>query len=362
MTPFDSYMLISTNPGRGTNFEMRGELMLPGTSGTKTLTLTRRDADVVAEKPTTNMFANSWTGPLHIGAFDGDDFTGCEATFYLFNAGSKQDSIRAEEAGKKDQAGQWTTLSVSAVKGDKKLQQVLPPMQAFLVVATGEVGSEGDHMIILDYKKHVYDPALDSIENGTEKEIPIVPVRAPKRTLATEEPEIMRFFVEGESGRADHMYMYLRDDFTENFDNCWDGRKITGGAFTPQLFAVTNDGWMALNAIPDAEGTVVGFRAGTEDNSYTFTFEYEGADIWYLNDLEAQTSTMIENEGSYSFTATEGNTYSHRFIISATPISHMPTGFDNVNDGSKARKLMIDGTLYIIRSGRMYNAEGTLVK
>jgi hypothetical protein len=33
-----------------------------------------------------------------------------------------------------------------------------------------------------------------------------------------------------------------------------------------------------------------------------------------------------------------------------------------MEDGSKARKQMINGTLYIIRDGRIYNAEGAVVK
>ena len=51
-----------------------------------------------------------------------------------------------------------------------------------------------------------------------------------------------------------------------------------------------------------------------------------------------------------------------RFVISATPIHKTPTSVDNLNDGVKARKQMIDGTLYIIRDGRIYSTTGAMVK
>ncbi len=365
MEPFSAYMLLSASPGYGVNFEMRGQLLLPGISSEATdtvLTLARRAADVEESKPTTNMFANSWMGPLDITAFEASDFVNCEAAFYLFNAGSKTDSLINNQAGKSDEAGQWSTLSVSAVKADPELQQVLPPMQSFLLITDADKDAEQTYTLTLDYKKHVYDPALARIEAG--QDIPIIPVRAPKRT--TEEdinaPEIMRLFVEGETGTGDHVYMYLRDDFTSGFDNTWDGRKITGSSYAPQLYAMSDAGKMALNAVDDAEGTVIGFRKSVQESSFTFTFDYNGTGMWYLNDLKEQKSTLIDNESSYTFFSESGDN-SARFIISATPISPVITNIDQTNGKeAKARKLIINDHVYIIRNGRMYSIDGAAVK
>lgn len=364
MDAFTAYMLLSANPGYGTNFEMRGILPLPGISSEATdttLLLARRAADVAESKPTTNMFANSWMGPMDITAFDASDFVNCEASFYLFNAGSKTDSLINAQAGNKNMAGQWTTLSVSAVKADDKLQQVIPPMQSFLLVTDADKDAEQTYSLTLDYKKHVYDPAMARINRG--ENIPIIPVRAPRRTNDDNAPEIMRLFVEGETGTGDHVYIYMRDDFTQGFDNTWDGRKITGSSYAPQLYAQTNAGKMALNAVDDVEGTVIGFRKSAQESSFTITFEYEGSDVWYLNDLKEEKSTQIDSENSYTFLSS-ANDNANRFVISAVPLNSptITTGTGGVSDGARVRKLMIDGILYIIREGRVYDVTGTLVK
>ena len=364
MEAFTAYMLLSANPGYGTNFEMRGILPLPGISSEATdtvLHLARRAADVAESKPTTNMFANSWMGPLDITAFDASDFVNCEASFYLFNAGSKTDSLINAQAGYSDEAGQWTTLSIAAVKEDPSLQQVLPPMQSFLLITEADKDAEQTYSLTLDYKKHVYDPAMARINRG--ENIPIIPVRAPRRTNDDNAPEIMRLFVEGETGTGDHVYIYMRDDFTQGFDNTWDGRKITGSSYAPQLYAQTNAGKMALNAVDDVEGTVIGFRKSAQESSFTITFEYEGSDVWYLNDLKEEKSTQIDSENSYTFLSS-ANDNANRFVISAVPLNSptITTGTGGVSDGARVRKLMIDGILYIIREGRVYDVTGTLVK
>ena len=111
------------------------------------------------------------------------------------------------------------------------------------------------------------------------------------------------------------------------------------------------------------EGTVLSFTKGTEDATYTFSFEYEGDDTWYLNDLKKQTSTLISEIDTYTFTSMAGDNAA-RFVISHTPIANTPTAIENGGaiDGANVRKLMIDGTLYIIRGGQMFTADGQVVK
>ena len=121
---------------------------------------------------------------------------------------------------------------------------------------------------------------------------------------------------------------------------------------------------MAVNCVPDWEGTVLGFRKGTEDDVYTFTFEYDGENTWYLNDLREQTSTLISSESSYMFMASDED-MTARFVISRTPIHHVATGIDqSVISGqqSAVRKIVIDDHVFIIRNGQMYDVTGVTVK
>ena len=111
------------------------------------------------------------------------------------------------------------------------------------------------------------------------------------------------------------------------------------------------------------EGTVVGFRKGSDDDIYTFSFIYDGEEEYYLNDLKEQTSTLISNENTYMFSAESGDAEA-RFIISASPIAPVITGVEQTSSkqDAKARKVMINDHIYIIRGGKMYSIDGAMVK
>ena len=357
MSPYTAYNLMRDEDTETTLYS-GGTLVLPGTSAEykdKELTLTLRNASAT----TTNMFANPYTAPIDITSFaEGEapyttpSFDGVEATIYIFNAGSKYDvDNRAEQAGAG--AGQWLVLPVASVKASPGSYAVttIPSQQAFMVK-----GAEGaTHKLTIDYKKHVYDPAKTS---GAT----INPTRAPKRVSEETTLETMNLIVRGAGGAADRVLMFMREDFSIGFDNGWDGRKMKGKTYAPYLYAATDDGKMAVNSIPTAEGTVLGFKAGTEDNYYTFSFNYNGEDNWYLNDIKEQKSTLINAAETYEFVAEPGDTET-RFVISATPIHKITTGNESASaEAAKVRKLIIDDKIYIIRGGRMYSVDGQMIK
>ena len=350
--PWTAYRIMRSETSEGT-YNVGGTLILPGTGDYKTKTLTLN----TSTHDNDNMFANSWTAPIDITKLDTEnDFVGATATIYIFNAGSAADyaSYGSTPGRKGTRAGQWIELPVSAtmaVPGDYDLN-VIPSQQAFLVQATS---GGGEHSLKLDYEKLVYNPIAT---NGAT----ITPTRAPKRMQA-EDMEIVRLYLNGESGLGDRVLLYVSDDFsTDEMDNGWEAYKLPGSEFAPQFCANTPLGEMSISATKDIEGTVLGFYAGTEDDHYTFSFDYEGEGTWYLNDLDENESTVIDSANEYQFTATKGTVAEKRFTISKSPISKTPTGIEDVDGGVNARKLMMNGTLYIIRDGRIYNAEGSLVK
>ena len=164
---------------------------------------------------------------------------------------------------------------------------------------------------------------------------------------------------------SERIVILERGDFSAGFDNGWDGKNLNEPGVAPILYALREDGTKdAVSAIPTYEGTVVGFRQG-EDNAYTFSFDYDGEDVWYLNDLQELQSTLISEENRYAFTSSASDSEA-RFIISATPIHKTPTGMETVTgDGlsvTGVRKILINNHLYIIKNGRLYGADGRLVK
>ena len=307
---------------------------------------------------TENMFANSWMAPIDVASMTGA-FTNCEATVYIFNAGSVSDignNISPTSAGSASAsgAGQYIVLPVASAPWVSPTVKVIPSMQAFSVYATG-----ADAELVLDYKAMVLEPA-----KAAAKADLTAATRTPRRSTArdTNKPDIMRLRVSAESGYADVIHVLMREDFTTGFENGYDGRKMMGNEEAPQMYAISEAGNMTINCVAEAEGTVIGFKAG-EDSLYTFTFSYDGDETYYLNDIKEQKSTLIDAENVYVFTIEKGDD-EHRFYISRTPHGNpgTATGVSNTEAMPKVQKFIYQDKLYILRNGVLYDATGKVVR
>ncbi len=291
-----------------------------------------------------NLLANSWSAPIKIRAFDASDFVNAEATIYIFNSTSNSAYVSV--------AGNYTAYPINTAAATA----TIPSMQSFSVFTNATGGSS----VTLNYKRLVYDPAVA----GLAVQANHAPRRDTNEEAELEETDRMHLYVTSDSEYSDVVYLIENDACTNGFDNGWDGRKLFGESYAPQLYVQTSDGKMSVNCSPTMEGTVIGFRKGTEDNAYTFTFEYDERNVWYLNDLYEQVSTRISPSNTYRFYATDAD-QTARFIISRTPIHHVATAIENGtgdNNRTEVRKLLINGTLYIIREGRMFDATGVAVQ
>ncbi len=336
LTPFAGYCLTQES---ATTHVMGGTLV-PTTSKSVTMSAS-----------TDMVLANSWTAPIYIGGFTASTFTSTPATIYLFNTGSAENGSSAgSEAGTYVAIPIFTTPYVGG--------GLIAPMQGFFVTTNG--GSAGT--ITMNY--------ADLVRPADSRSIVAGPMYAPKRAeegnepvlqdQPEEAPTVLKIWANG-SVYNDRLVILAREDFSEGFDNGWDGRKMSFGVASPSVYVINaQGGYDAVSAIPTLEGTVVGFRAGS-DNQYTMMFSYDGEDEWFLNDQKTETSTLITNEQTYTFSAAQADGEA-RFVISKMPIHKTTTGNDAIYDGVKARKQMIDGILYIIRDGRIYDATGSLVK
>ena len=296
-----------------------------------------------------NLIGNSWTAPIQIANFEEDDFGDAAAEVWVFNTGDKNDghSTMTDGSSGTTTAGQWQTIpiGVAGLPGYTGLK-VIPAMQAF------EVNTTSETTLHLDYDRLV----RAGRENLNE------PMRAPRRGSAAKQIEAtMRVRV---SGELTHTDVYLLKDarFSDGFDNGWDGHYLFGDDRSASLYAVSEtEGAMAFLAQPEIDGTILGFAPSRYGNDYTFTFYYLGEEEYYLNDLKEKKSTLISEEESYLFTFEEGDT--NRFYISKTPFNapSVATGTENTGDGTKARKVIYNNHVYIIRAGKVYGIDGTLV-
>lgn len=83
-----------------------------------------------------------------------------------------------------------------------------------------------------------------------------------------------------------------------------------------------------------------------------------------LVDSETGTRTNLSAGMTYTVTLAAGD-YTSRFYLEISPVKETPTGLEQLpttNDQSPIKKLLIDGILYIVRDGKIFDARGVMVK
>ena len=356
LKPFTCYNIISKTSGISyTEFYTNGTLNLPGLDSITTLECGWRDSDTtsIAGKESgyqDYMFANSWTAPISVEDLDEDDCHNLVQTIYIFNAGyvpkEGDEKILGEESGT------WSSIPFKSAR--YMTNAVIPATQAFLVTAT----ASGAYLN-LNYKKHVYDPAINADSINT------APTRAPRRQPKEAAPEKLKIKVHNDTTIADKLYFFQRADFeTLGFDNGWDGYKLLGEDYAAEIYSIRGNNKLAVDAVPELDETEIGFKAGTQANEYTFSFEYdEQEEPLYLYDKDTQEFTEITNESTYSFVTSDRKEHA-RFILTRSNVPQSPTGVEEVENETvqRAEKFMKDQQIFIRRGERTYSITGARVR
>ncbi len=301
-----------------------------------------------------NLYANSWTAPIHIDKMEASDFVNADATIYLYNTGSRLNwsGSTLDGTGTSTTAGQYLAVPVGLAEytGTK----YIPSMQGFFV--------QGNHASAAGSVRLRYDAV---VRDTTVMADLNTPLRTPSRETVNQEPEHVTMVVRGEK-YTDVLHLFRSDEWSAGYENGYDAHKVEGDDYTPQLYAVTGKEELAVVATDEWEGTVLNFRAGSEDGEYTIFFRYNEseAEALYLYDLTTETYTRIENGGSYHFSTTDKETHP-RFILTYNAPS-VATGTGDVQrddvQSTKARKVLLDNHVYIFRNGKLYNSTGKMVK
>ena len=330
---------ITTKSTGAMEYSMTGNL---ASTATKEITLTHDGAGL-------NLVGNSWMAPIQIGALAEDNnVDGLEQTIYIYCAG--RDAVEgAATSGVTETAGQWIAIPFEAAafetwKAAGKLS-VIPAMQAFQIKVDAEA------TLTLDY---------DKVVRGSTNDLN-AKLRAPGRRMAANEVTMTNIRVADSKTHTD-LSLFEGDRFSEAFDNGWEAEYMNGDGRSAKLYAETEAGQMAVAAMYDYEGTVVGFMPGQE-TEYTFSFMGED-NGYYLNDIKLQNSVRISEGETYTFTYEEGDA-ANRFYISRTAINapSVTTGMENLDAAApRVQKIIYNDKLYIIRGGRLYDATGKVVK
>ena len=298
LIPFEGYCI--TQEAEKT-YTFMGKLNLPVTTE---LILDNVDTEGYA------FAANSWTAPIKIQEMLPEDFTNAEQAIYIYHTGSYSTwyDIGGDPVSSKidgiAQPGQYAVIPIHSSPYITGADSVIPAMQGFFVKTTPNT----DARLKLVYNRVVYDSKY--FKTSTQ------PMRAPSRhAAANDKPEVMVLSVRG-NNYGDRVHILSRSDFSDAYEDGWDGRKIDGDAAAPKLAVLKQAGEMAVAAVPTAEERILSFRAGA-DTAYTFHFDYDG-DLIYLYDQVTRQATVIQTGNTYSFTATN-QTQAQRFLITKNP-------------------------------------------
>ena len=173
------------------------------------------------------------------------------------------------------------------------------------------------------------------------------------------------------TGKTDKTTFIFSDRYTPDYEIGADLEKMFGEGYTLALYSMPGTTRLAFNASPLTDETIpLGFRV-PEDGTYTFalpdnTDRYDIPRFEHLYLIDYQTGELTDlKKDSYSFTSvrTQDET---RFALAPVFRKDSPTGTENVadkddTDDTKVRKAVLNGILYIVRDGRIYNATGDVI-
>ena len=209
------------------------------------------------------------------------------------------------------------------------------PMHAYMVQYAGDVNWTG-------------------VVNITPKSIAAEQVK--------EQPIMLGLELQQDHQSLDKTFVQLRNDKgTKGFDLNLDLTKIINkGA---NIYSVVNGDQMAGNAVPKEESIIPLGVIITKAGEYTFAMpEGTSGTQVELIDYETGISTPLAAL-DYTVNMPAGS-FDNRFALSIKP-DKVTTGVDNLGDeatGDKTNKLLIDGALYLVKDGVMYDVQGKLVR
>ena len=244
----------------------------------------------------------------------------------------------------------------STTQGDVPFfYQYWHPSDGYAAVAANEVDFYAMHAYMVQYAGEI---VWSNIVNTTPSGL------TAKKNSSAIDKTMLRLELQQAGETLDKTYVQLREEEgTEGFDLNLDLTKIINkGA---NIYTVVNGDQMAGNVVPTQELTIPLGVVITEAGEYTFALPSNTNCVTVeLIDNELNTTTNLQAL-DHTIRLTAG-THEGRFTLRIQP-SKVTTSLENIDGeatGDKAgvRKFIIDGALYLVKDGVMYDAQGKLVR
>jgi len=194
-----------------------------------------------------------------------------------------------------------------------------------------------------------------------------LPIYAPQRTEEERKPVIKTGIILSGNEASDKTTFLISDKYSNEYEIGADLEKMFGNGYTLATYSLNNDTRLAFNAMSTTDATQlipIGVRIPAE-GEYTFSLNerYAEADIERLDLIDYETGEVTNlMVADYTFTATRTQDDS-RFALNVQQVRQTPTDISPTEPDKpdEARKILLNGTLYIVRDGLLYDATGKRV-
>ena len=184
---------------------------------------------------------------------------------------------------------------------------------------------------------------------------------ARRNTHSEQDTYSLRLELQRNGTYADQTFVQLKDESTTDYDMNIDLTKLMNSGTNIYTLAGEQRIQLAGSVIPVAETTIpVGVKVAAA-GEYTLAMP-DGTDgiTALLIDYETNTTTDLLLS-DYTVTLPKGRT-ENRFALIVKP-RKTATRMENIGEGAKdADKYIIDGALYLQRDGKLYNAQGQIMR
>lgn len=232
--------------------------------------------------------------------------------------------------------------------------------------STNTLSSENAQKYSFDFM-HSYMVQYAGLIDWSASEPSLMPAKRSINTKPTEKE--FRLDLKQGTQEADHAYITLidNDNVTTGFDMNTDLVKMQNANRSNIYTLIDGDVQAAANCLPISDQTTqvpVGVQIAA-DGEYTFSMPDGTSGVGVtLVDNVANTRTNLSLM-DYTVNLSVG-TYDNRFSLEISAIEETPTDVEEITGGGAqvngARKVLIDGVLYIVKDGKIYDARGMRVE
>ena len=322
MKPFKGYQLTNNSKYGNVVYTFKGNLVGNG------------NEDYTFAQSGFGFFGNSYTGDIDIEKFLSSFGSNMQKTIWIYDPytdGFK--SVTPESYG---------SVKYGTRRDSHGLITDVRSMQAFLM----NTFAEGESTTQVDYANAIW---------GNPK-YGLVASPAPAKRVNDNQDKVT-VYVATET-QEDEVSFIRSSEYSIAFDNGADASKWMNNGMN--LYVITENGDLSAVASDKIADMTIAFRSGNE-TEYALGFDNIVGQEYAIRDILTGAVINMTENATYTFTQEANTMVPARFQIIGS--SKVPTAVEDVDTFTPVmQKVMLNGTLYILRDNKWFTVQGQMVK